>query len=137
MTKTVALSDMDAIAKLGKFVAASYVALLIMFGIHLLLLMFAGLSPVTYMKKAFPVLSFAFTSRTSAGALPLNIRTQKSMGVPDGIANFAGSFGLSIGQNGWMCGNISSYARGYDCSDSWSGSVNTILFINSRADCCT
>jgi L-cystine uptake protein TcyP (sodium:dicarboxylate symporter family) len=100
MTKTVALSDMDAIAKLGKFVIASYVALLIMFAIHLLLLMFAGLSPVTYMKKAFPVLSFSFTSRTSAGALPLNIRTQKSLGVPDGIANFAGSFGLSIGQNG-------------------------------------
>ncbi|MED1864077.1 L-cystine transporter [Fictibacillus nanhaiensis] len=100
MTKTVALSDMDAIAKLGKFVIASYVALLIMFGIHLLLLTFAGLNPITYMKKSFPVLSFAFTSRTSAGALPLNIRTQKSMGVPDGIANFSGSFGLSIGQNG-------------------------------------
>ncbi|WNB94037.1 L-cystine transporter [Bacillus sp. NEB1478] len=100
MTKTVALSDMDAIVKLGKFVVASYVALLIMFAIHLLLLMLAGLSPVTYMKKAFPVLSFSFTSRTSAGALPLNIQTQKSMGVPDGIANFAGSFGLSIGQNG-------------------------------------
>jgi uncharacterized protein len=100
MTKTVALSDMGAIAKLGKFVIASYVALLIMFGIHLLLLTFAGLNPVTYMKKSFPVLSFAFTSRTSAGALPLNIRTQKSMGVPDGIANFSGSFGLSIGQNG-------------------------------------
>ncbi|MBH0174948.1 L-cystine transporter [Fictibacillus sp. 23RED33] len=100
MTKTVALSDMDAIAKLGKFVIASYVALLIMFGIHLLLITFAGLNPITYMKKSFPVLSFAFTSRTSAGALPLNIRTQKSMGVPDGIANFSGSFGLSIGQNG-------------------------------------
>lgn len=100
MTKTVALSDMGAIAKLGKFVIASYVALLIMFGIHLLLLTFAGLNPITYMKKSFPVLSFAFTSRTSAGALPLNIRTQKSMGVPDGIANFSGSFGLSIGQNG-------------------------------------
>ncbi|WP_198769279.1 L-cystine transporter [Fictibacillus halophilus] len=100
MTKTVALSNMDAIAKLGKFVIASYVALLIMFGIHLLLLTFAGLNPITYMKKSFPVLSFAFTSRTSAGALPLNIRTQKSMGVPDGIANFSGSFGLSIGQNG-------------------------------------
>jgi uncharacterized protein len=100
MTKTVALSDMGAIAKLGKFVIASYVALLIMFGIHLLLLTFAGLNPVTYLKKSFPVLSFAFTSRTSAGALPLNIRTQKSMGVPDGIANFSGSFGLSIGQNG-------------------------------------
>lgn len=44
---------------------------------------------------------FAFTSRSSAGTLPLNINTQTNrFGVPDGIANFAGSFGLSIGQNG-------------------------------------
>ncbi|WP_042352616.1 L-cystine transporter [Bacillus massiliigorillae] len=100
MTKTVALSDFDSIIKLGKFVGASYVALLIMFLIHLLLLSLGGLNPLTYIKKAFPVLSFAFTSRTSAGALPLNIETQKKLGVPDGIANFAGSFGLSIGQNG-------------------------------------
>ncbi|MGA9225309.1 MAG: L-cystine transporter [Mesobacillus sp.] len=100
MTKTVALSDFDAILKLGKFVVASYVALAIMFIIHLLLLTIAGLNPVTYIKKAFPVLAFAFTSRTSAGALPLNIKTQRSLGVPEGIANFAGSFGLSIGQNG-------------------------------------
>ncbi|WP_078380519.1 L-cystine transporter [Sutcliffiella halmapala] len=101
MTRVTATSDYGAIAKLGEFVAASYVALLIVFGIHLLLLMFAGLNPLTYLKKAFPVLSFAFTSRTSAGALPLNIKTQtKELGVSDGVANFAGSFGLSIGQNG-------------------------------------
>ncbi|MFF2289093.1 L-cystine transporter [Peribacillus butanolivorans] len=100
MTKTVATSDLDAILKLGKFVGASYVALIVMFLIHLLLLMLAGLSPVVYLRKAFPVLSFAFTSRTSAGALPLNIQTQKQLGVSEGIANFAGSFGLSIGQNG-------------------------------------
>ncbi|MFJ7363000.1 L-cystine transporter [Peribacillus frigoritolerans] len=100
MTKTVATSDLDAILKLGKFVGASYVALLVMFIIHLLLLMLAGLNPIVYLRKAFPVLSFAFTSRTSAGALPLNIQTQKQLGVSEGIANFAGSFGLSIGQNG-------------------------------------
>ncbi|WP_282141989.1 L-cystine transporter [Cytobacillus oceanisediminis] len=100
MTKTVAMSDFDSILNLGKFVIASYVALAIMFLIHLLLLTLSGLNPITYMKKAFPVLTFAFTSRTSAGALPLNIKTQKSLGVPEGIANFAGSFGLSIGQNG-------------------------------------
>lgn len=100
MTRTVAMSDVDSILKLGKFVVASYIALAVMFLIHLLLLTFAGLNPVTYMKKAFPVLTFAFTSRTSAGALPLNIKTQKSLGVPEGIANFSGSFGLSIGQNG-------------------------------------
>ncbi|MFE0503220.1 L-cystine transporter [Peribacillus butanolivorans] len=100
MTKTVATSDLDAILKLGKFVGASYVALIVMFLIHLLLLTLAGLNPVVYLRKAFPVLSFAFTSRTSAGALPLNIQTQKQLGVSEGIANFAGSFGLSIGQNG-------------------------------------
>ncbi|WP_057913116.1 L-cystine transporter [Peribacillus muralis] len=100
MTKTVATSDLDAILKLGKFVGASYVALIVMFLIHLLLLALAGLNPIVYLKKAFPVLSFAFTSRTSAGALPLNIQTQKQLGVSEGIANFAGSFGLSIGQNG-------------------------------------
>ncbi|MDM5211130.1 L-cystine transporter [Peribacillus sp. NJ4] len=100
MTKTVATSDLDAILKLGKFVGASYVALIVMFLIHLLLLTISGLNPMVYLRKAFPVLSFAFTSRTSAGALPLNIQTQKQLGVSEGIANFAGSFGLSIGQNG-------------------------------------
>ncbi|MCA0148163.1 L-cystine transporter [Rossellomorea vietnamensis] len=101
MAKTVALSDFDAIMKLGEFVGASYVALIIMFLIHLILLTLTGLNPVTYVKKVLPVLAFAFTSRSSAGTLPLNIQTQKNkLGVSEGIANFSGSFGLSIGQNG-------------------------------------
>ncbi|MBS4175339.1 L-cystine transporter [Bacillus sp. FJAT-49736] len=101
ITKVTATSDYGAIAKLGKFVIASYVALIIMFIIHLILLSLAKLSPVQYVRKAFPTLSFAFTSRTSAGTLPLNIKTQtKDFGVSEGIANFAASFGLSIGQNG-------------------------------------
>ncbi|MBC2257794.1 L-cystine transporter [Listeria booriae] len=100
MTSTVALSDTSAILKLGNFVIASYAALIAMFIIHLIIVGFTGTSPVTYIKKALPVLTFAFTSRTSAGAIPLNIDTQKKLGVPEGIANFAASFGLSIGQNG-------------------------------------
>jgi L-cystine uptake protein TcyP (sodium:dicarboxylate symporter family) len=101
MTKTVATSNIDAILKLGKFVVASYVALIIMFIIHLIILTVVGLNPVNYVKKIIPVLTFAFTSRSSAGTLPLNVKTQTSqLGVPEGVANFAGSFGLSIGQNG-------------------------------------
>ncbi|UPM55431.1 L-cystine transporter [Gottfriedia acidiceleris] len=101
ITKVAATSDYDAIVKLGKFVIASYVALIVMFIVHLLLISFAKLSPVRYVKKALPTLSFAFTSRTSAGTLPMTIKTQtKDFGVSEGIANFAGSFGLSIGQNG-------------------------------------
>lgn len=101
ITKVTATSDYEAIAKLGKFVIASYVALILMFIVHLLLISFAKLSPVNYVKKALPTLTFAFTSRTSAGTLPMTIKTQtKDFGVSEGIANFAGSFGLSIGQNG-------------------------------------
>ena len=100
MTRTVATTNLDAIVNLGKFVVASYVALAVVFFIHLLLIAFSGLNPLTYVKKAFPVLAFSFTTRTSAGALPMNIRTQQNLGVQDGTANFAGSFGLSIGQNG-------------------------------------
>ena len=101
IARTVATSDFAAIYSLGKFVLASYVAILVMFGIHLIIITLSGLNPITYVKKAGEVLIFAFSSRSSAGALPLNIDTQtKRLGVPDGIANFAGSFGLSIGQNG-------------------------------------
>jgi L-cystine uptake protein TcyP (sodium:dicarboxylate symporter family) len=101
MTRTVATSDFEAIYNLGKFVIASYVALIVMFAVHLLIVSLSGLNPLTYVKKSAEALLFAFTSRSSAGTLPLTINAQTTrLGVSDGIANFAGSFGLSIGQNG-------------------------------------
>ena len=101
MARTVATSDFGAIYSLGKFVIASYVALIVVFIIHLIILALTGLNPIVYVKKATETLIFAFTSRTSAGTLPLNIQTQtERLGVPEGIANMSGSLGLSIGQNG-------------------------------------
>ncbi|MBL1229075.1 L-cystine transporter [Enterococcus sp. BWB1-3] len=101
MTNVVATSDFEAILNLGKFVVASYAALIVVFLLHLVILAVIKVNPLNYLKKAFPVLSFAFTSRSSAGALPLNIETQtRALGVDETTANFAGSFGLSIGQNG-------------------------------------
>jgi uncharacterized protein len=101
MTKMVSSSNIDSILKLGNFVLASYVALIAMFVVHLLLVTLVGLNPLTFVKKIFPTLTFAFTSRTSAGSIPLNIDAQtKKLGVSEGIANFSASFGASIGQNG-------------------------------------
>ncbi|GEB76332.1 L-cystine uptake protein TcyP [Sporolactobacillus inulinus] len=96
-----ATSDYSAIYKLGQFVVASYAALITMFVIHLIIISLLKLNPATYVRKALPTLTFAFTSRSSAGTLPLNVETQtRQFGISDGIANFAGSFGLTIGQNG-------------------------------------
>lgn len=101
MMTTIATSDFAAIWTLGKFVIASYAALLTMYLIHMIILALLGVNPLQFMKKTAEVILFAFTSRSSAGALPLNIQTQtERLGVPSAIANFSGSFGLSIGQNG-------------------------------------
>ncbi|HHM2887644.1 TPA: L-cystine transporter [Staphylococcus aureus] len=101
MANTLSTGDFGAIWTLGKFLIASYAALITMYIIHLIILSLLGISPIRYVKKTLEVLIFAFTSRSSAGALPLNVQTQtRRLGVPEGIANFAATFGLSIGQNG-------------------------------------
>ncbi|WP_381405098.1 L-cystine transporter [Staphylococcus aureus] len=101
MANTLSTSDFGAIWTLGKFLIASYAALITMYIIHLIILSLLGISPIRYVKKTLEVLIFAFTSRSSAGALPLNVQTQtRRLGVPEGIANFAATFGLSIGQSG-------------------------------------
>lgn len=101
MANTLSTSDFGAIWTLGKFLIASYAALITMYIIHLIILSLLGISPIRYIKKTLEVLIFAFTSRSSADTLPLNVQTQtRRLGVPEGIANFAATFGLSIGQNG-------------------------------------
>ncbi|WP_249870497.1 L-cystine transporter [Oceanobacillus saliphilus] len=101
MANMVASTNFAGIMELGKFVLASYVALIAMFIIHLVIVGVFGLNPMNYLKKVIPVLGFAFTSRSSAGTIPLNIQTQKeALGVDDGTANLSASFGATMGQNG-------------------------------------
>jgi L-cystine uptake protein TcyP (sodium:dicarboxylate symporter family) len=101
MTKMVSTSNFSEIVKLLQFVLASYVAIFIMFLIHFIILAVNGLNPLTYLKKSTSVLIFAFTSRTSAGTIPINVETQTDrLGVSRGMANLSASLGTSIGQNG-------------------------------------
>jgi L-cystine uptake protein TcyP (sodium:dicarboxylate symporter family) len=101
MAKVVAGSSMASIMKLITFVLASYSALLLMFCVHLLIVTGVGLNAARYVARILPVLVFAFTSRTSAGSIPLSVQTQTTrLGTPEGIANFAASFGAVMGQNG-------------------------------------
>lgn len=101
LSRFVSTSNYTEISRLFEFVVASYIAIILMFLVHLLILMAFKLSPMKFLKKASVPLSFAFSSRSSAGTLPLNVETQvEKFGVSTGIANLSASLGTSIGQNG-------------------------------------
>lgn len=101
MTKMVSNSNADDILNLLSFILASYVAIFLMFLVHGVFVMLAGVNPVTFFKNIWPVLTFAFSSRSSAATIPLNVETQiaKLKNAPV-IANLSASFGATIGQNG-------------------------------------
>jgi hypothetical protein len=101
MTKVVAASNLTDILQLLTFVLASYIAIVIMFAVHALLLRLNGVGVPDYFRKVWPVLTFAFTSRSSAATIPLNVETQiDDLKVPAPVANLSATFGATIGQNG-------------------------------------
>jgi L-cystine uptake protein TcyP (sodium:dicarboxylate symporter family) len=101
MTKVTAGSSGSDILDLLSFIVASYVAIALMFVVHGLLLTGFGINTLIYFKKVWPVLTFAFTSRSSAATIPLNVETQiRDLKHHPTIANFSATFGATIGQNG-------------------------------------
>jgi L-cystine uptake protein TcyP (sodium:dicarboxylate symporter family) len=101
MTRVIATSDGNAIMNLISFVIASYMAIAFMFMVHAVIIIGLGSNIKTYFQKVWPVLTFAFVTRSSAATIPLTIRAQiEELNVPAPIANIAASFGSTIGQNG-------------------------------------
>jgi L-cystine uptake protein TcyP (sodium:dicarboxylate symporter family) len=101
ITKVVAGSNAADILNLLTFIIASYLAITIMFVVHGGLLSLAGINTIGYFRKVWPVLTFAFTSRSSAATIPLNVETQvEELGVTPTVANLSATFGATIGQNG-------------------------------------
>lgn len=101
MTKVSATSSMADIVDLVKFIGASYVAIVIMFVIHGVLLSLNGINAKQFFHRVWPVLTFAFSSRSSAATIPLNVETQiNKLGVNQAVANLSASLGATIGQNG-------------------------------------
>ena len=101
MAKFMATSDLKAFAQLGQFLLASYIAIFIMLIVHSVILIIFGYNPVKYYSKALPTLAFAFSSRTSAGTLPMTVDTLKNkMGISEGVSNLSASLAVTIVQNG-------------------------------------
>ena len=100
MARVVATSNLDDVYNLGGFVVASYLGMGLILMVHVIILTLSGVSPARFYQRIWPVLTFAFTSRSSAAAIPLSVDTQITrLGVSPAIANFAASFGATIGQN--------------------------------------
>lgn len=60
-----------------------------------------GLSPITFIKKFFPVMGFAFSTATSNATIPLSIETlDKKMGVSKRISSFTIPLGATINMDG-------------------------------------
>jgi len=101
MTRVAATSMVHDVYNLGGFVVASYVGLACILLVHAAILAGVGISPLRFFPKVLPTLTFAFTSRSSVAAIPLNVETQVGqLGAAPTIANFAASLGATVGQNG-------------------------------------
>ena len=101
LANTIAQRGIESIKQVGIFIIGLYIAVIIMFVIQLIAISLFGISPITYLKKAVPVIILAFTSRSSVGALPLTIETlTEKMGVNDGTASFVAGFGTTAGMQG-------------------------------------
>ncbi|OCG14012.1 hypothetical protein A9G24_06780 [Gilliamella sp. App6-5] len=101
LARTIISNGIPAIIQVSSFVAAIYIATLIMLIVHVAIVTIHGISPTMFIKKALGTWLLAFTSRSSVGSLPMTISTLTvRMGVNTGTANLVGSLGSTMGMNG-------------------------------------
>lgn len=62
------------------------------------------INPITFQRKFFPAWLIAFTTQSSLGTMPANIKAQEDMGTPTETASFAASIGTTFGMPG--CASI-------------------------------
>ena len=88
--------------KLLMFVVASYVAMLVMWAVHMIIMLVCGVTPMRFFKKCGKSILMGFTTRSSMATLPTTIKCMEELGVEPTLATFAGTFSTCVGQNG--CG---------------------------------
>lgn len=84
---------------MGSVVAGLLIQCLVVY--MLLLIIFARLNPLEFLKKFFPVMAFAFSTSTSNATIPLNIDTlEEKIGVSRRISSFTIPLGATINMDG-------------------------------------
>ena len=101
LATTITSRGLSSLISVMKFIVALYIAVTLMFVIHLIIAALHGVSPKQYVKNGMEPLLLAFTSRSSLGTLPVLIETvEHKFGINEGVASFVGSIGANMGMNG-------------------------------------
>ena len=103
IARTFANIGFSAFIPLAKYMIGVFVALALQcFVVYLGLLKgFTGLNPLKFIKKFFPVMTFAFSTATSNATIPMSIDTlSKKMGVSKKISSFTIPLGATINMDG-------------------------------------
>ncbi len=79
MTTVFSSYRLEQFASLLGFIGACYIAIFMMFIVHAILLILSGNNPAHYFRMVWPVLTFAFVSRSSAASIPLAISARKNL----------------------------------------------------------
>lgn len=103
IAKTFAGIGFDAFLPMLKYMGSVTLALAIQCFVvyQLLLLVFTRLNPLKFIRKFFPVMTFAFTTATSNATIPLSIDTlEKKIGVSKRISSFTIPLGATVNMDG-------------------------------------
>lgn len=101
VAKVIATTDISSMLHLANFVLCTLVSIFIVLLLQTIAILLFGFNPVTYYKKVFPLLSFAFFSRSSAASIPIGVKIQTNqLGLNQTIANLSTTLGATIGQVG-------------------------------------
>jgi Na+/H+-dicarboxylate symporter len=107
MTAMAAKYGFSSLLPLGEVIIAVYAACLLHFVITYgtLVTFVARVNPLRFLKKIYPVIAVAFTTRSSYATLPVNLEViTKRVKVSDRIASFVAPLGATINMNG--CGGL-------------------------------
>ncbi len=103
IARTFANIGFDGFAPMLKYMSAVIIALtlqLLMVYLGMLKLL-AGLNPLVFLRKFFPVMQFAFSTATSNATIPLSIGTlARKIGVSEKISSFTIPLGATINMDG-------------------------------------
>ena len=102
MCPVVAQNGAAVIGSLAAVVAVAYVCYAVQLVVvdTAMVKLCTGMSPVGFLRKMTDAVLFAFSSSSSVGTLPVNMKCTRAMGVPGEIASFVLPLGATINMNG-------------------------------------